>query len=204
MADPNKIKAKIAAIVDSTSVVINKGANDGIRYGMKFKIFPKGSSQEISDPENPERKMKIELYAPEVIVREVYDNFALCVTGMELSIPETTPLYKSSFATISLFAAESKPTLRSKVEPISIGDPVEEIFSPLEIIKATYGSSNKFIDVTSKLNDEIKDNRLLIEASNKIAGDPCVGLVKKLIIRYKIDNNIYEAEYKENEMVKLP
>jgi len=185
MPESIAIKAKIAAVIDEYSVIINKGSKDGVREGMRFRIYPEGSMQTITDPDNPDKKLKITLYAPEVTAREILDDFSKCYTAREFIFPDTaSPLY--ALTGVKLLYGQEK-TLKEKVRPITAGDTVEEVVEPLEIIKAIYGTVNKFIDVTTKLNEQVKNNKLSIKASNNIAGDPDVGVPKRLTINYKIN-----------------
>jgi len=73
-----------------------------------------------------------------------------------------------------------------------------------EIIEGIYASKHKQIDVTQKLIESIRDNTLDITASNKIAGDPDPGYIKKLKIRYKVNDEETIAIFKEGEQVQIP
>jgi hypothetical protein len=78
-------------------------------------------------------------------------------------------------------------------------------FKPqLEIIKATYGSPQKFIDITAIIKQMIVNNTLSIKASNQLAGDPHEGVVKKLIIDYKYEDQPKTAEIREGLRIVIP
>jgi len=76
--------------------------------------------------------------------------------------------------------------------------------SPLEILKAEYGTSNKKLDVTKELRQRIDCNKLDLIASNEIKGDPDFGKVKKLTIEYKFDGIFVTKQFSENERVVIP
>lgn len=71
----------------------------------------------------------------------------------------------------------------------------------LQIISIQYGNHNKFIDLTDKiLHKYYKNNKLLINKDicfNNVKGDPCPLVLKKLIIKYKINNYDLEETYEE-------
>jgi len=75
----------------------------------------------------------------------------------------------------------------------------------LKIMSAKYYSDDSHsMDITSELNNAIQDNQLKIVLSNNIAGDPHHGIIKKGKIKYKIDRQEKEKEYKERELIELP
>ena len=74
----------------------------------------------------------------------------------------------------------------------------------LEIIKAVYGSSEHEIDITSILRQMIVDNQLTVKADNTLAGDPHVGVVKKITIHYKYGNKQYTDTIEEGLIGAIP
>jgi hypothetical protein len=74
----------------------------------------------------------------------------------------------------------------------------------LQIIKATYGLSNKKINITNELNRSVENNELLTILSNHIAGDPCPGVVKRGNIKYKYAGQILEKTFLEGDRIALP
>lgn len=82
---------------------------------------------------------------------------------------------------------------------------IEEKSEKLHILEACYGSKpNNIINVTEKLNEKIRNNKLSFKVSNDIAGDPDPGIIKSLDIKYQISDKIIEKTFKENEEVNLP
>jgi hypothetical protein len=80
----------------------------------------------------------------------------------------------------------------------------EKYKKEFEILSAIYGTLGNNYDVTQKLNEGIKDNKLEVTVSNGIAGDPDPGNVKYLKIRYVYQGNEVEKSFKEGEAVSLP
>lgn len=73
-----------------------------------------------------------------------------------------------------------------------------------EIIKATYESVKKSIDVTVQLRNKIVNNELKIIVSNEIGGDPDPGTIKVLKIKYEFKGTQVEKSFDEGQDVKLP
>jgi hypothetical protein len=78
--------------------------------------------------------------------------------------------------------------------------------SPLEIISAIYGSpqAEKQIDVTAIVKGLIVNNKLTIRASNDIAGDPDLGVLKNLTILYRIGERQVQATIIEGATHTIP
>lgn len=70
----------------------------------------------------------------------------------------------------------------------------------MKIIKAIYGDK----DVTDIVTSRVKNNSLVIQASNSIFGDPCVGKIKHLIIDIEIDGVSEQYSVQENSFITLP
>ena len=80
MSNPNEpIRGKIARVLNSREVAINKGSDDGIRVGMIFKILStKGS--EIQDPDTGETLGSVDLVKTSVKVTAVQERIAVAST----------------------------------------------------------------------------------------------------------------------------
>ena len=73
------IHGKVARVLNSREVAINKGMYDGVRVGMIFKILStKGS--EITDPDTGEALGSVELEKASVRVTEVKERIAVAAT----------------------------------------------------------------------------------------------------------------------------
>jgi hypothetical protein len=60
------------------------------------------------------------------------------------------------------------------------------------------------VDVTEQLKTKISSNRLVVDATNDIAGDPEYGVVKKLKVKYRFAGDIAEKEVQEGQTIILP
>jgi len=74
----------------------------------------------------------------------------------------------------------------------------------LEIIKATYGTRNKEIDITRKLIEKIKSNEIRVKVSNEIDHDPDKGVRKVLKIKYKYKGIEFNKIFNEGDILDLP
>lgn len=72
----------------------------------------------------------------------------------------------------------------------------------VEIISASYGADNSFIDVTDKVVDLYlaKEN---IKSCNRLGGDPCMGIQKSLTIKYIYGEAILSKSFSEGAIVKF-
>ena len=58
--------------------------------------------------------------------------------------------------------------------------------------------------MTEQLRSKISGNRLVIDATNDIAGDPEYGVVKKLKVKFHISGEVSEKEVDEGQTIMLP
>ena len=70
----------------------------------------------------------------------------------------------------------------------------------MKIIKATYGNR----DCTEIIQSRVKDNKLQIQATNSIVGDPQVGVVKYLQVEGEIDGNPFSESVREGDLLVVP
>jgi len=70
----------------------------------------------------------------------------------------------------------------------------------MKIIKATYGNK----DCTNEIQSKVKNNSLIIHATNSIVGDPQVGKVKDLIVEIELDGKMYKESVKEGGLLVFP
>ena len=112
------------------------------------------------------------------------------------------------FLTFSIYFFASSYRTISKIkgsgELKSFSAPVTNKPIGFEIIEAKYWTPRVHKDITQKLKEMIKDNRLEVIASNDIDGDPDVGTSKKLTIKYRHNGMDLIKEYNEKEKINLP
>jgi hypothetical protein len=74
----------------------------------------------------------------------------------------------------------------------------------LKIVMARYGAKDSWINLTDRLNQSIRDNKLVFQASNNTAGDPLFGTVKRLEVEYVLDDQPGKASVGEGDCLCLP
>ena len=70
----------------------------------------------------------------------------------------------------------------------------------MKIINATYGGK----DCTSVIQLKIKDDKLIVRASNNIIGDPSVGNLKTLDVTVELDGKIINESISEGNLLIIP
>lgn len=84
---------------------------------------------------------------------------------------------------------------------IKNSEPEQKKEKGLKILSAIYGK----IDVTEKIKGLIKSDQLSIEVTNALVDtDPSPGRVKKLILKYKYNGELFSKEFREREKINLP
>jgi len=81
----DQIKGKIAAILDRTTVVINRGSLDGVSKGLKFYIYTELGP--FNDPDTGENLGTIPRVWGKVVVSTVADRLCLARTEYEYITP---------------------------------------------------------------------------------------------------------------------
>jgi hypothetical protein len=114
-------------------------------------------------------------------------------------------LFASLLSTIMAFFVVGK-TITSTKEVKTF---IDNLFkakgtSGLKIISAYYGKNDKYYDITETLNKQLIDNKLVIIATNKIAGDPIPGVPKELNVVYSFNNEIFKTVIPEGKTLSIP
>ena len=141
MSSPEPIHGKVARVLTTREVALNRGSTDGVRSGMVFKILtPKGA--EIEDPDTGEVIGSVELEKARVRVTSVQDRVSVASTfrthrvnvggsgialsGIALSRMFTPPKWETRIETLIADenATEDLPEEESFVRT---GDPVVQV-----------------------------------------------------------------------------
>lgn len=136
---------------------------------------------------------------------------------------ERAPIFaeKDGRTTVSLLFEPAGSVFVVFRQPLGAADPVVSITynggplfparprptGQLEIRRAVYGvleNPQQCVDVTAQLAGMVQDNRLSVEASNRIAGDPAYGIVKRLRVDYTLDGQPRSVTVSENELLEIP
>ncbi len=83
---------------------------------------------------------------------------------------------------------------------------IDKLFdeNTMEIIEASYGTSEKILNITEELKKLVINNKLNIIASNAIAGDPYPNQVKYLTLKYKYKGHIITKKFLEQARIVIP
>jgi len=83
--------------------------------------------------------------------------------------------------------------------------PVLNISDTLEILKATYGTDERQVDVTEKVRKLTQKQKAIILVGKEVLGvDPHFGVLKRLQVTYKYKGKILNKECLEREKMELP
>jgi len=127
------LKGKIVKILDQYKVLVNIGADSGIKRGMDFIIYSEGET--VEDPESHEVLGKLENVKARLKVSHIQEEFSILESS---ETEERTPLTSKAWLDfLSLYRAVRKP-LPLEVEPkiqgeqekiVKIGDLVRQDIS---------------------------------------------------------------------------
>lgn len=84
---PPLLEGKVAEILSHREVVINVGAKNGVRRGMRFRILAE-STHTIRDPDTGHTLGELAREKARVVVNQVEEAFAICKTYRETVVPE--------------------------------------------------------------------------------------------------------------------
>lgn len=108
-----------------------------------------------------------------------------------------TPIKKGNFKLASYIKAENIISTYFYIE-------FNIVESEFKLLSAKYGTDQHSIDVYDKITSMIDKNGLRVTSSNDIAGDPHIGVRKKLVISFLSYGKEYKIEVPENETRTLP
>lgn len=94
--------------------------------------------------------------------------------------------------------------LRSESLAISPPQPTQAIKPHLVVVKALYGYEDTRVEVTDHLNKAIRDGRLRLHVGNQIAGDPCPGFQKNVVVTYRYGDQEPTQTFAEGTDLDLP
>jgi hypothetical protein len=78
-------------------------------------------------------------------------------------------------------------------------------YSGFQIFRGEYGAGNRVMDVTNRLNSEIRGGQLNVQVTNaNMGGDPAPGQSKTLRVQYSYNGRQSEAVVNEGDDLRLP
>jgi hypothetical protein len=126
---PDRIEGKVAQLIDSQTLVINRGSEHGVELGMRFAVLnPRGA--EISDPDTGEKIGSVEIEKVIVKVVRVENRLAVARTFRTFRtgfLGSFSPLGGVRKETLRTDEATYKEELDPKDSYIKIGDPAVQI-----------------------------------------------------------------------------
>lgn len=140
MSTPELIEGKVARVLNSRELVINRGSDDGVKPNMLFEVLDPEAS-EIPDPDTGEVLGSV--YRPKVPVRAVIVEPRLSVArtyrkrrvnvggtgGIDVSALMRPPKWQEVWETF-----KSEEAAWEKISPaqsfVKVGDPVRQLVEP--------------------------------------------------------------------------
>ena len=133
MSDPQAtaIEGKVAKIINSRELVINRGSDNGVQQGMRFQVIDE--IHEIVDPDTRELLGQLQRVKVRVRTSEVYHRFSIARTYETYRVREpsgidraTSPQFHRTVTRVRTIASSEidDEGARSRVE---IGDKVIQI-----------------------------------------------------------------------------
>ena len=95
----NAIEGKVAKILNSRELAINRGADDGVRQGMKFEVID--DSYKILDPDTKVSLGTFKRVKIRVRAVEVYQRFSIARTYETYQVTEPSPFDIDTTATVA-------------------------------------------------------------------------------------------------------
>lgn len=140
-----RVRGFVAQILDSQTLVINRGAEHGVIEGMRFAVLNR-QGQEISDPETGEPLGSVDIDKTIVKVVRIQEKLSVAKTFRRFTTPGG-PLWATSMGqmsrppstrteTLRVDEAKMKAELDETESLVKVGDPVVEVRGD------EYGSEN--------------------------------------------------------------
>ena len=130
------IEGQVAGIVDESALIINRGAKQGVKAGMRFAVF--AEVEEVTDPDSGETLGKWELVKGVVAAAHVQEKMTVCapIPPKAVKHDDTHTLSYEMVAVSMAGHGEEKlnvdraqMTGRPAAGPIKVGDRVREVES---------------------------------------------------------------------------
>lgn len=124
------IEGKVAEIIDTVTVVINRGYEHGVEEGMRFIIYELGN--EIKDPDTGESLGRFEYVKAKVEATNVNEKFSTAETYGTYTIPSPimgiSPIMEQRVSRKLPLDDEMKiRMLKHSITTVKVGDPVRQI-----------------------------------------------------------------------------
>ncbi len=135
MIEPRKFPAKILQVIDSKTIVIDRGAEDGVKDGDIYLVYALG--EEIIDPDTQENYGKLEIVKGRAIVEHTQEKISTLKSSKTV-LPDKKIIYRKpvgkNMGLLSIIggAIETKEEVQGEEETlpfnkVKIGDLVKPI-----------------------------------------------------------------------------
>lgn len=130
MSKRRTVKGRIIRILDTRTVIINLGTNDGIGHDCVFRVV--GGPEAVVDPVTDEELGSVNVVKTKVKAAQVYDRFAIATTRWHERV-STVVSALSAFSEprmvdhgeLRVHSAELQPWKGESEVPVRVGDVVE-------------------------------------------------------------------------------
>ena len=107
----NAIEGKVAKILNSRELAINRGSDDGVLQGMKFEVID--DSDEILDPDTNDSLGTFKRVKIRVRAVEVYQRFSIARTYETYQVTEPSPFDTDTTATVASIFSKTVTKVRT-------------------------------------------------------------------------------------------
>lgn len=130
------IRAKVAAVVTPTSVVINRGRNDGVTQGMKFGVYY--TFGPITDPDDPSNIIpELTFRKGTITATRTYNRMTFC--SLDPVSPSRPWMTSLPFSPEPAYPPVERPMYAEEDKTIRVGDTVEQIEEPIKAAPSIEG-----------------------------------------------------------------
>jgi len=201
--------------ISSATIRTNDGSTISITPGTRllftqvegqYRLSLEGGNFEADVQKQPEgRPMLVATPTANVVVLGTKLKLDLAADSTRLTVKHGQVEMKENQSNEKVLVATGETAVAQKGRPLNVKK-VDDLFADdIEIISATYGAENSWVDVTQHVQKRTKKSRKInIRDYNRLAGDPIYLVVKTMIIKYKIDGVADEAEFLEDTEIVLP
>lgn len=128
------IEGQVAKILDESALIINRGAREGVRAGMRFAVFVE--VEDVPDPATGKSLGKWEMVKAEVVAAHVQESMAVCAAAPPAAAPQSDTYTLSASMVEASLAGGGRTRLnvdrgqvsgRPAAGPVRVGDRVRSL-----------------------------------------------------------------------------
>lgn len=159
-----RITGSVAAILNETELVLNRGAKHGVEIGMRFKVLH-AAGTDIRDPETDEVIGSVENPKVEVKIVSVQDGLSVGRTFRTIHVPASgTRGFRDTFDYVSLVAGTYVPE-HQRIETLRSDEPYAQ--KPLHEDDSIVQRGDRAVQVVeSRTAKELRERSERLEEGN--------------------------------------